>query len=482
MIKKILLFFVFFVGFFWIVNNGFWQETNQNTLDSNKVTIYLFWWDWCPHCAKEKEFLWQLREKYPNISIRDYEVWYNKDNWKLLQKVAEKLDTTVSWVPFTIIGKKTISGYLNDSTTWKEIENQVLYCMQNKCEDIVSDLLECECQTKNNKKPDLEEDKKNDIISTSIDNSDLNNKKTENNKVNNIDTNEVLTWEVLQDKIIADINDIRHNDNNTDWKKTIVNETWEIQQIWVMDEFSLPIFWNISLKNYSLPIITIIFWTIDWFNPCALWILLFLMSMLIWMNDRKRMWILWSAFIFSSAVAYFFFMTAWLNIILFFWFLIWIRIWIWLFSIVWGWYNIREYFRSKNGWCNIVKEEKRTRVFESIKDIIHKKSFLIAFIWICILAFAVNIVELLCSAWLPVIYTQILSLNNLSSIQYYLYILLYIFFFMIDDLIIFSIWMVTLKVTWITTKYTRYSHLIWWILMLLVWVLLIFKPNILMFW
>lgn len=97
------------------------------------------------------------------------------------------------------------------------------------------------------------------------------------------------------------------------------------------------------------------------------------------------------------------------------------------------------------------------------------------------LAFSVNLIELLCSAGLPVIFTQMLAMNDLTTVQHYLYILLYIFFFMLDDLLVFIISMVTLEAFGITTKYTKYSHLIGGILMLVIGLLLIFRPEALMF-
>jgi hypothetical protein len=146
-----------------------------------------------------------------------------------------------------------------------------------------------------------------------------------------------------------------------------------------------------------------------------------------------------------------------------------------------GVYNLREYFINKESGCKVTGDEKRQRVFEKLKAITQKQQFWLALGGIIILAGAVNLVELICSAGLPVVFTQILALSNLAKWQYYLYMLLYIFIFMLDDLIVFIVAMVTLKMTGITTKYTRLSHLIGGILMLIIGLLLIFKPEWLMF-
>lgn len=247
-------------------------------------------------------------------------------------------------------------------------------------------------------------------------------------------------------------------------------------------EINIPFYWIIQLKSLSLPLITIILWALDWFNPCAMWILIFLISMLIGMADRRKMWIIWFTFIFVSALSYFLFMTAWLQVMLFLWFITLIRAGIGVFAILgWSW-NLYSYWISrKDSGCTIVSNSKRKKISEQIKSIIYEKNLLLAIGWVIILSFSVNLIELLCSAGLPVIFTQMLALNDLNTLQHYAYILLYIFFFMLDDIIVFTVSMLTLQAFGITTKYTKYSHLIGWILMLIIWLLLLFRPELLMF-
>lgn len=97
------------------------------------------------------------------------------------------------------------------------------------------------------------------------------------------------------------------------------------------------------------------------------------------------------------------------------------------------------------------------------------------------LAFSVNIIELACSAGLPLVFTQLLSLNKITGLGAFFYVLLYTLFFLLDDLIVFFGAMRTMEVTGISTKYSKYSHLIGGILMIMIGLLLIFKPEWLMF-
>jgi thiol-disulfide isomerase/thioredoxin len=256
-------------------------------------------------------------------------------------------------------------------------------------------------------------------------------------------------------------------------------ETKEV--LGIPETMDLPIIGEIETKNFSLPILTIILGGLDGFNPCAMWTLVFLISLLLGLKDRKRMWILGIVFIVTSAFVYFLFMAAWLNFILFIGMVTWIRILIGLVALIGGGYSVREYIINKDGNCKVTNTEKRQKTFAKLKAITHKKNFWLAIGGIILLAFAVNLVEAVCSAGLPAVYTQILSLNNLTNVEYYLYILLYIFFFMIDDLIVFFVAMTTLRMTGANTKYAKWSNLIGGTLMLIIGLILIFKPELLMF-
>jgi len=222
---------------------------------------------------------------------------------------------------------------------------------------------------------------------------------------------------------------------------------------------------------------------VDGFNPCAMWILIFLISFLITTKDRKKMWILGSVFLLSSAFIYMFFMLSWLTISLELTKVALIRSGIAVIAIIAGLLNLKSYLKSRKekAGCEVVGSEKRIKIIDKIKTFVLEKNMFLAIIGIIALAFSVNLIELACSLGLPVIFTGILSLNDLTPFMYAVYVMIYMFFFLIDDLIIFIIAMLTFKVTGISNKYTKYSHLIGGIIMLIMGILLIFKPEWVMF-
>ncbi len=249
----------------------------------------------------------------------------------------------------------------------------------------------------------------------------------------------------------------------------------------IPEKLTLPFFGEIEIKYLSLGLITLIIGALDGFNPCAMWVLVFLINLLLGMEDRRKMWILGGTFILSSAIVYFLFMTAWLNFLIFVGFIIWVRVGIGLVALLAGFYNLREYFTNRAGVCKLTSSDRRQRRMDRLKEIVQTRKFLLAVGGIILLAFAVNLVELICSAGFPVVYLQILSLTPMPFWQYYLYLILYIFIFMLDDMVVFIVAMITLQLLGLGSRYKQASNLIGGVLMLILGILLILRPEALMF-
>jgi thiol-disulfide isomerase/thioredoxin len=244
---------------------------------------------------------------------------------------------------------------------------------------------------------------------------------------------------------------------------------------------SVPFLGEVRTADFSLPVLTIVLGAIDGFNPCAMWVLVFLIGLLLGMEDRFRMWVLGTAFIAGSALVYFLFMAAWLNFLLFIGAVVWVRAAVGLVALGGGFYYLREYFQNPDAVCKVTAPQARRRVFETLRKLATESRFWLALGGIVALAFAVNLVELLCSAGIPAVYTQVLALSNLPAWQYYAYLSLYILVFMLDDLFVFVVAMKTLQVTGATTRYVRFSHLAGGIVLLVIGALILLRPEWLMF-
>lgn len=245
------------------------------------------------------------------------------------------------------------------------------------------------------------------------------------------------------------------------------------------------VFGEIDPAKVSLPILSVIMGAIDGFNPCAMWVLIFLITMLFNMENKKRMWALGITFLVTSALIYLVFMFVWLGVATKLLTTIsWLKLLIGLIALIGAFINLKGFIKSivkKDAGCEVVDNSKRKKIISKIKKYTSEKSFILAMLGVMLLAISVNAIELACSAGLPVLFTNVLALNDVNFIEKCIYIFIYIFFFLIDDIIVFFVAMFTLNIKALSTKYTKYSHLIGGIIMLIIGILIIFKPEWLMF-
>ncbi|MEM2131321.1 MAG: thioredoxin domain-containing protein [Candidatus Woesearchaeota archaeon] len=245
-----------------------------------------------------------------------------------------------------------------------------------------------------------------------------------------------------------------------------------------LKNFDLPFLGKTDLTKYSLLSLSVILGLIDGFNPCAMWVLVYLIGILIELNDKKKIWLIVGSFVFASGFLYFLFMTAWLNVFLLLGYIKLITIIIGMIALGGGILNLKEYITTKELVCKVgdLKEHKKT--MKKIDKIALQPITIGLILSIIGLAFVVNSVEFMCSAAIPAVFTQILALSNISTLMNYFYIAIYTFFFMLDDLIIFGMAAFAINTSF-GEKYAKYTKLIGAIIMTILGLILLFMPQIL---
>jgi len=245
------------------------------------------------------------------------------------------------------------------------------------------------------------------------------------------------------------------------------------------DEITLPIVGKIKPSEYSLRSLAIVLGLVDGFNPCAMWVLAYLISLILTLRDRRRAWLLVVAFVSASGVLYFLFMSAWLNAFLLIGYFRPMTVVIGLVAFGGGILNVREFIKTRGAIvCEIQGEESRKKTMSRMERIVSSPLTVATVAGIVALAFVINSIEFACSAALPAIFTHVLSLNGLSTFQYYSYILLYVSFFMLDDLIIFgsAAFAVTSR---LGDRYAKYCRVIGGAVLGVLGVLMLFAPSLL---
>ncbi len=250
-----------------------------------------------------------------------------------------------------------------------------------------------------------------------------------------------------------------------------------------LDKYTLNLWFvgKVDLTLLSLPSLSILLGFLDGFNPCAMWVLITLLALLINTHDMKKVWIIGGTFLFVSGAVYYLFIAAWLNVFLLIGYNFWVQKVIGLVAIGGGGFYLYEAFGKDPNRCKVTNLGRRQKIIARMKEIAEYTAWPAMIVGVAILAVSVNMIELVCTAGLPAVFTQILAFNEISDMARYGYIGLFILMYMIDDFVIFAIAVYTLHATGITNKYRRFTLIFGGLLMYGLGLLLIFAPEALTF-
>jgi glutaredoxin len=202
---------------------------------------------------------------------------------------------------------------------------------------------------------------------------------------------------------------------------------------------------TLTLEEVGLPAFTLAIGLLDGFNPCSMWVLLLMISLLAPLNDRRRMLAIAGTFVLIQGIAYFLFMTAWLNLFLFIGLSRASQLAIAAIAIGAGLINMKDFFAFGRGISLSIPEKAKPGIYNRMRAIPHAENLPAAIIGAVILACLVQVVEFLCTSGFPALFTRILTLRELEAASYYGYLLLYISAYMLDDLVILTIGVVLLS-------------------------------------
>ncbi|MDD5177564.1 MAG: glutaredoxin family protein [Sterolibacterium sp.] len=201
---------------------------------------------------------------------------------------------------------------------------------------------------------------------------------------------------------------------------------------------------RLSVADVGLPIFTIVIGLLDGLNPCSMWVLILMISMLATLGDRRRMLVIAGTFVAIEGIAYFAFMAAWLNLFLLVGISRLSEIVIALLAILAGAINLKDFVVFGRGITLSIPAAAKPGIYVRLRAILRAERLWPALVGTVLLAVLVQIVELLCTSGFPALYTRILTLHRLDQAAYYGYLLLYNLMYMLDDIVVLAIGVVTL--------------------------------------
>lgn len=239
----------------------------------------------------------------------------------------------------------------------------------------------------------------------------------------------------------------------------------------------IPLLGSIHWRDWGFPAFTLAVGLIDGFNPCAMWVLLFLLSMLVNLHDRWKILAVAGTFVFISGAAYYAFMAAWLSIFELIGLLRPAQITLGLVGMVVGAVHVKDFFAFKRGVSLSIPETAKPGLYARIRQIVMAKSLWSAIIGAAIVAVLVNIIELLCTAGLPAMYTSILSSQQLPWWNDHLYMLLYILAYMFDDTLMVAGVVITLDKFKLQERGGRILKLVSGVVIIVLGSVMVLKPE-----
>ena len=217
---------------------------------------------------------------------------------------------------------------------------------------------------------------------------------------------------------------------------------------------------TLTLDDVGLPAFSLAMGLLDGFNPCSMWVLLLMISILAPLNDRRRMLAIAGTFVLVQGIAYFIFMAAWLNLFLLIGMSRGSQLVIAAIALIAGFINVKDFFAFGKGVSLSIPDRAKPGIYQRMRGLLHAPTLTAAIVGAIVLAVLVQVVEFLCTSGFPALFTRILTLRELESGSYYGYMLLYIAAYMVDDIVVLGTGVILLSRHRLQEKEGRWLKLV----------------------
>ena len=236
-------------------------------------------------------------------------------------------------------------------------------------------------------------------------------------------------------------------------------------------------FGPLSAGKLGLPLFTIAIGLLDGFNPCSMWVLLFMLSLLAGLANRPKMLLIAGTFVAVEGIAYFAFMAAWLNMFLLIGLSRLTELILGSIAGLAGVINIKDFWAFQRGISLRIPDAAKPGLYARMRRIFQAENIFVALLGTVMLALLVQAVELVCTAGLPALYTGILTMRQLDRLTYYGYLALYNVAYMLDDILVLAIGVITMSHYKLQEREGRWLKLISGLVMVGLSAVLLLQPK-----
>ena len=473
--------------------------------------LYFFWGDGCPHCEDEQGFLQNLQSQYPGIEVKKHEVWNNLDNADLYSRMAEAYGTSARGVPGVFLDDKVWIGF--SPYIEEQIEFKVKYCttyglcrdamevMQGssspaQAQTCVHVFMQSNCAQCASLLPYLD--------SIAGGNAEI--------KVHDVsNSSEAALYSSFKqgygieyagypvafigDRYIIGEAAIRQNlggeiaacaasggcvcpVQKISGVTPVVPRPKDItpEEKIIID---VPFMGKVEVSSMSIYGSTVIIGLLDGFNPCSLWLIAFLLAIVVHSGSRRKIAAVGLTFLITATVIYGLFLVGFLNVFAYVGHLFWVRFAVAAIAMVFAVVNIKDYFWYKKGVSFTISDKYKPGIFKRMRDVMHPdKSMLAVVAATAVMALGVTLVELPCTAGLPVIWANLVAQSNVSGAELGILTGIYLVMYILDELAVFLIVLLTMKAAKFEEKHGRMLKLVGGFIMLALAISMVFFPKI----
>ena len=437
----------------------------------------------CPHCRAEKAFLEKLQKKYPELEIIAHRVTEEPEEARLFVRMSGAYGIKASGVPATFVGEfEPVVGFQSEATTGALIEAMVRHCSQAGCIDPAEKLGGGPGLLEPNPSEDL-------LLGEG---KPLEEKGVCPDDVHCAEEDELAPPEeevppARKERAEAAAAPVEKKENTETASARMKEEKAEPERPApkapvpgaAAVNVDIPLVGSVDASGMALPVLTVSIAALDGFNPCAFFVLLTLLSMLVHVHSRGRMLLVGGIFVFFSGLIYFLFMAAWLNVFLLTGELKAITVAAGLVALAVAVINIKDYFYFRHGISLGIPDSAKPRLFERMRRLLKTSSLLSIIIGTVVLAVAANAYELLCTAGFPMVFTRVLTLHNLPSSTYYLYLVLYNVVYVVPLAAIVLVFTVTLGSRKLSEHQGQALKLVSGVMMFYLALVILLRPGLL---
>ncbi len=385
----------------------------EEATPADKVVIYFFWGEGCPHCAAAKPILQAMVDENPQLVLKSFEVYNDPASQEIFKRMTDAYGFEPRAVPTIMVADRYWEGF-NDSVE-AEIKSTIATCLSTGCTDLGADIIAA-FETPATPAP----------VAT-----------------------ETPSPEPTQE-----------SDN-------------------AGSSITLPLIGTVDLSGKSNLVSTLLIAFVDGVNPCSIWVLTMLLSITLHSGSRKKILIVGLVYISVTALIYALFIAGMFTVFSVINFAGWIRTVVALVALFFGLVNLKDYFWYKEGISFTIDDKSKPGIYKRMRKIMDAGDSTWGLIGgTIVLAAGVSLVEFSCTAGFPVLWTNLLTAQQVTAATFIILLLVYMFIYQLDELGIFLVAVFTLKSSKIEEKHGRILKLIGGVLMITLAVVMLVNPSL----